>query len=55
MLNISSSCVSAYCCMYLGHIRNVDHLLDGGHVAHNANIQRVHDLTVRWHQAVIEL
>lgn len=41
-------------CIYLRHIRNVNHLLGGRHVAHNTHIQRVHDLTVRLHQAVIK-
>lgn len=40
--------------IYLSHIRNVDHLLAGRHVAHDAYIQRVHDLTVRRHQALIK-
>lgn len=40
---------------YLSHIRNVDHLLAGCHVAHNADIQRVHYLAFGSHQAVIKL
>lgn len=41
-------------CIYLSHIGNIDHLLGGGHVAHDAHIQWVNNLTVRWHQALIK-
>lgn len=42
------------CVLYLRHISNVDHLLGGRHVAHDAYIQRVDNLTVRLHQAVLK-
>lgn len=39
---------------YLRHIRNIQELLAGRHVANDAEIQRVHDLAVRGHQAVVK-
>lgn len=40
---------------YLGHIGDVNHLLAGRHVAHDADVQRVYDLTLGRHQAVVKL
>lgn len=40
---------------YLGHIRDVDHLLAGRHVADDSDVQRVHDLALGRHQAVVKL
>lgn len=40
---------------YLRHIGDVDHLLAGRHVADDADVQRVDDLTLRRHQALLKL